>query len=165
MENLNATITTDTDTLEAEIADDLSYTETEVVIMTTTKTEATPKSTHNKYPFPTKAEIASQIAASFPYALTCLGIMHRRQTEHEQATKTTKDRNKRGWMSSHAVVMGRVVDKLAAGEALTAEETASVTKTLGSYTKQLAGHFRAEMVERDPELRVKAAAFFTGTEA
>jgi hypothetical protein len=64
-------------------------------------------------------------------------------------------------MSSHAVHGTRIAKALIAGEDLTEEDVARVTTIAGRYTKQLAAQARQDAIEADPELAVKAAAFFT----
>lgn len=117
-----------------------------------------PKAT---YPFLTKAQISERIETDFSFACQVMVILHNRQTSFEQEVKTTKDKNRRGFMSSHAVNGSRVAEKIKRGEELTAEDADHVAAIAPRYTKQLAEHFRAEAIERDPSLREKAAAFFT----
>jgi hypothetical protein len=134
--------------------------------ITTSETAAveapTPKNTHNKYPFQTKREILSLLSEDGSFRNECVLLINAKQTAHEQATLTTKVRNYGGWMSSDAVRMGRVANKLAACETLTLEEDYLVEARIPHYGKQLASHFRAEALENKPELAVEAAAFFKG---
>ena len=110
------------------------------------------------YPFVTKSQIATQIADDDQFVLQCLGVLLSRQTEHEQEKKTTVERNARGFMSSHAV-KGTTLGIKAQGEGLTAEEMVSARVIVSRYTKQLAAHFRQEMIESNPELAEAARVF------
>lgn len=113
----------------------------------------------NKYPFITKNTIKSLLAADDGAVIAALLILQERQTEHEKATRTTKDRNRRGWMSSHAVTAGKLADKVAASETLTAEEIATARGMVSRYSTQLASHFRALAIEADPTLAEQGAVF------
>ena len=115
----------------------------------------------NGYPFRTKREILAQIAADPTFALSCLQIMDRRQTEDEREAKETRHKNRRGWMSSHAV-NGTVLAAKARSEGLTDEELAKAQAMVSRYGKQLAAHFRAEALAADPDKADKAACFFGG---
>jgi hypothetical protein len=112
----------------------------------------------NNYPFLTKKQIAAKIADDDSFVLECLQVMHSRQTEHEVDSKTTKDRNKRGWMSSHAV-RGTELALKAQTEALSEEEVAKAREMVARYTKQLASHFRQARLAAEPELAETAAVF------
>ncbi len=122
------------------------------------KTEVTTMKTTNSYPFLSKKQIADRLESDAAFVLECLQIIQARQTEHEKATLTTKDRNHRGWMSSHAVNGGKLAVK-AATEGLNSEEFAKAASMVSHYTKQLASHFRAEKIATNPDL-AKAAAVF-----
>lgn len=120
--------------------------------------------TSNNYPYETKKQIAEKVAADFSYACSCLVVLYNRQTEYEQETKSTLNRNHKGFMSSHAVHGSRIAQLLLAGtpaEELSAEDQGRVQGIVCRYTKQLAAHSRAQANEADPELSAKAAAFFT----
>lgn len=116
----------------------------------------------NNYPFLTKKQIKEQIATDDDFVVQCLTVMHSRQTEHEQTEKTTKDRNKRGWMSSHAVRGTELALKVESGETLDEEELAKARTMVSSYSKQLASHFRQAKLAEEPELRETAAVFGVG---
>ena len=113
----------------------------------------------NNYPFLTKAQIKARIAEDDAFVVVCLQVMHSRQTEHEVNSKTAKDRNKRGWMSSHAIRGTEYALKVANGESLSEDELASVRKMVGSYSKQLASHFRQTKLTENPSLAEAAAVF------
>jgi hypothetical protein len=115
---------------------------------------------NNKYPFATKREILAQLDSSAEFRRECLLILHARQTADEQDTSTTKYKNARGFMSSHAVNGTRIAKALLAGEALSDEDTVLMDSMVRRYTKQLANHFREVMIANQPELEQEAAAFF-----
>ena len=114
------------------------------------------------YPFRTKKSILAQIAADDEFAKVGLGIIYDRQTSHEQETKTTKSRNARGFMSSHAVRGSELAIKVRSGEELTDEDLGKVRAMASCYGKQLAAHFRAEQIAAQPELAVVAEVFSAG---
>lgn len=118
--------------------------------MTTTKVTS--------YPFMTKAQIKARIEADDAFMLECLSVLYARQTEYEQETKTTVNRNRRGFMSSHAVNASVLAVK-ARGEGLTAEETDKARSIICHYTKQLAAHFRQGAISENPELAEAARVF------
>jgi hypothetical protein len=110
------------------------------------------------YPFVTKSQLTARIAQDDAFVCECLGIMLARQTSFEQEAKTTRDRNSRGFMSSHAV-RGTTLAVKAAAEGLTAEEMDLARGIVSRYTKQLAAHFRAEAIAADPTLAEAARVF------
>jgi hypothetical protein len=163
----------------AEITGSEQYQGAEVTTMTTqATTEQTPATTTpaaapkpkkakkepRNYPFLTKAQISAQIEGSFSFACEVIGILYDRQTKHEQDTSSTLNKNRRGFMSSHAVHGSRIAKDLRAGvapEALSDEDKARVSEIAPRYTKQLAAHFRDAAIEANPELAAQAACFFT----
>jgi len=112
-----------------------------------------------QYPFPSKKQIAARIATEADYACTCLLVLYARQTEHEREVKGTINKNRRGFMSSHAVNGSKLSEKVLAGEALEPEELSFVQELVSHYGKQLAAHFRQEMIEKDPSLAEAARVF------
>lgn len=115
----------------------------------------------NGYPFRSKRAILAEIAESPAFALQCLQIMDARQTEDERENKETKYKNRRGWMSSHAV-NGTILAAKARDEGLSDEEFAKAQAMVSRYGKQLASHFRNESLAADPALADKAACYFGG---
>jgi len=113
----------------------------------------------NLYPFLTKNQIKERIASDPEFARECLLVIFRRQTEPEQNAKETILRNKRGFMSSHAVRGTTLAMKILGGEWLNPDEEGLVTAIAGSYTKQLASHFRQAALEERPELAAAAKVF------
>jgi hypothetical protein len=119
----------------------------------------------NSYCFVTKAQVKDRIeSGDTGFLVTCLLVLYRRQTEDEQATKDTKYKNKRGFMSSHAVHGTRIAEELAAGlsfEQLTEADQGRVQNMVPRYIKQLAGHFRAEQeMSMDSAKREEQRALF-----
>jgi hypothetical protein len=112
------------------------------------------------YPFLTKAQIAL-MACDLTFCCEAMVILFDRQTAFEQETSSTLNKNRRGFMSSHAVHGTRIARALKAGEALSEEDVARTTAIAPRYTKQLADHFRALALEADPALEAQAACFFT----
>jgi hypothetical protein len=112
----------------------------------------------NKYPFPTKAQIlASQ--ASDGTCLEHFGILMARQTNDEHEEKTTKWKNRRGLMSSHAVRGTELWEKIVACEDLSENDVAEVRSIVSRYGKQLAAHYRDEMFRKNPGMQEVAAIF------
>jgi hypothetical protein len=113
----------------------------------------------NLYPFATKKQIKTQIEADPEFARQCLLVIHDRQTEVEQERKETINKNRRGFMSSHAVRGTTLALKIRSGEWLNPEEEGLVVSIASSYTKQLASHFRAAVLAEKPELAEQAKVF------
>jgi len=111
------------------------------------------------YPFLSKNQIKARLADDQDFVRKCTLIMQDRQTAYEQATLSTKDRNRKGWMSSHAVFGGKMAAKIRSGEAMSLEEEARLTETVSHYGKQLASHFREEAIAENPALKTAAAVF------
>lgn len=111
------------------------------------------------YPFLSKNQIKDRLAHDLLFVADCAQIMQERQTAYEQATLTTKDRNRQGWMSSHAVNGGKLTAKIRNGEEISAEEVLKLQEMVSHYGKQLASHFRALAVEENPALKATAAIF------
>jgi hypothetical protein len=131
--------------------------------MTTTTT--TKIATANLYPFLTKAQIKARLETEPGFRYEAMAILHTLQTEFEQNTKSTRDKNRQGFMSSHAVNGSRVAEKIKAGETLTPEDEAIVQKIAPRYTRQLAIWFRAKAIVEQPELQAVAALFSAGPSA
>lgn len=133
---------------------------------TTTSTTATPtrakapkaeKIKYN-YPFATKAQIlASQ--TEFSVCLEHNEQLFAAQTSEEQEAKDTRVKNRRGYMSSHAVVGSTLALKARAGETLTPEEQDKVRSIVCRYGKQLAAMAREAAIAANPELKKIAAVF------
>jgi hypothetical protein len=120
----------------------------------------------NSYAFVTKAQVKERIEHGSPdFLVECLFILYRRQTQDEQAAKDTKYRNKRGFMSSHAVHGTRIAEELSSGligwEELTETDQRRIEAIVPRYLKQLTAHFRAEQEwEMDAAKREEQRALF-----
>jgi len=113
-----------------------------------------------QYPFVTKAQIAASLQ-DYGVACAAMVILFERQTAFEQETSSTINKNRRGFMSSHAVHGTRIAKALRAGEALSEEDVARVMAIAPRYTRQLAEHLRDAALEQDPTLAEKASCFFS----
>lgn len=120
---------------------------------------ATSDSPKKLYPFLTKAQIKARLSTDHGFCCQAILILYALQTEHEQAKSTTVDRNRHGFMSSHAVRGTALAKKLQAGDALTDEESAQVDEIASHYSRQLAVYFRAQEITNQPALREIAALF------
>jgi len=115
--------------------------------------------TSNGYPFATKREIKERIEADPEFAAECLLVVYQRQTDDEVAERDTKWKNRRGFMSSHAVHGTRISELILAGEELESEDEGRMMAMAVSYSKQLAAHFRTIQLRENPELAAQAAKF------
>jgi hypothetical protein len=113
----------------------------------------------NLYPFMTKRQIKDRLATEPEFRLEALCVLHTLQTEYEQSTKSTRDKNRQGFMSSHAVNGSRVAEKIKAGEELDADDWSHVDRIAPRYSRQLAVYFRAKAIAEQPELQAVAALF------
>ena len=121
--------------------------------MNTTTTQAA-----NLYPFLSKAVIKARIEADPTFMLQCLQIMYSLQTTYEQETKSTLNRNRMGFMSSHAV-NGSILAVKARSGGLTEEEHSKAHAIVSRSSRQLAAFFRREAIQANPELAATAALF------
>jgi hypothetical protein len=118
--------------------------------------------TSNGYPFMTKRQILARLEAERDFRHEALLVLFQRQTEDEVATRDTKWKNKRGFMSSHAVHGTRIAELLLAGEILSEEDEDKLAAMVVRYTKQLAAHYRQVRLAEQPELAAQAAKFGIG---
>jgi len=103
-----------------------------------------------------KKGIAARVVENDSFMLACLMILAGRQTDHERAIKETVSKNRRGFMSSHAVNGTTLADSLERTGALPNDDSFK-GKPISSlemarsivvrYSKQLAAHFRANPVD------------------
>jgi hypothetical protein len=121
--------------------------------MTTTNTSA------NLYPFLTKAQIKERLDSDPEFRKQAMVILYTLQTEYEQATNQTLNKNRQGFMSSHAVNGSRVARKIKAGEELTAEDWGKIDSIAPRYSRQLAVFFRAKAIAEQPALKAVATLF------
>lgn len=111
------------------------------------------------YPFLTKKQILTLIDLDANYAAQCVSLVYQLQTPDEQEAETTRDRNRRGFMSSHAVAGSKLAKKLQDREDLTPEDLAQAQALARRYGKQLATHFRQAAVQQTPALADVAKVF------
>jgi hypothetical protein len=119
--------------------------------------------TSNGYPFATKREIVERLDVDADFRHEALLVLYTRQTEDEVVEKDTKYKNKRGFMSSHAVHGTRIAELILGGEFVGYEDEDRISKIVVRYGKQLAAHFRATKLAANPELGEQAAKFGVGT--
>ena len=125
--------------------------------MTTLNTTSTVSA--NLYPFVTKAQLKERLEADFSFRCEAMTILLALQTEAEQATAQTINKNRQGFMSSHAVNGTRIAKKLRAGEPLADEDTVLINKIAPCYSRQLAVYYRAKALAEQPALKAVAAVF------
>ena len=107
----------------------------------------------------TKAQIKERLATSQAYRIEAMAILHTLQTAHEQETKSTLNKNRQGFMSSHAVKGSTVAMKIKAGEPLSEDDLAVVDTIAPRYSRQLATFARAQEIANDPALAKVAETF------
>lgn len=113
----------------------------------------------NLYPFLTKAQIKERLESDADFRKEAMVILYTLQTEYEQSTDQTLNKNRQGFMSSHAVNGSKVARKIKGGEELTAEDWAKVDSIAPRYSRQLAVFFRAKAIAEQPALKAVAALF------
>ena len=140
---------------------------TNISTATTTETitpaKKAPKAERVKYnyPFQTKA----QILASQDDLATCLlhlEQLYAAQTADEQDQESTFFKNKRGFMSSHAVTGSKLAVKVRNNEELTDEDEAKIRGIVCRYGKQLAAFSREAAIRANPELKKIAEIYSAG---
>jgi hypothetical protein len=127
--------------------------------MTTTNTSA------NLYPFLTKSQIKERLESDREFRMQAMVILYTLQTEYEQNTDQTLNKNRQGFMSSHAVNGSRVARKIKGGEPLDAKDEAHVDAIAPRYSRQLAVFFRAKAIAEQPALKAVAALFSAAPKA
>jgi hypothetical protein len=115
--------------------------------------------TSNLYPFVSKSSIKARLTNEPAFRLAAMVCLYDMQTAHEQDTKSTLNKNRVGFMSSHAVKGSTVAVKIKAGEPLSAEDLVTVDTIAPRYSRQIALHFRAQAIAADPSLAATAALF------
>lgn len=120
--------------------------------MTTTTSSA------NLYPFLTKNQIKERLNDR-AFQMQAMVILLALQTEHEQNTEQTINKNRQGFMSSHAVNGTRVAKKIKAGEPLDDKDEQHLAAIAPRYSRQLAVYFRAQAIAEQPALKAVAALF------
>ena len=100
----------------------------------------------NSYPYVTKGQVKDRLESDADFRIEALLVLYRRQTTDEQEAKDTKHKNRRGFMSSHAVHGTRIAELVISGAEISDEDQAKLDGIVVRYSKQLAGHYRAEQV-------------------
>lgn len=125
----------------------------------------TTTTTANLYPFVTKAMLKARLESEPDFRHQAMVILFTLQTEYEQQTSTTLNKNRQGFMSSHAVHGSRIAKLIKAGETLSVEDEARVDAIAPRYTRQLAVYFRAQAIAENPALKAVAALFSADKDA
>ncbi len=117
-----------------------------------------------EYPYHGKKAVQTKLRSCPEFAMTAFVTMFQLQTEYEQAAHTTKDKNRRGLMSSHAGANGKhnySSDLISSGGSLSCldeEGQERVVRWGSMYTKQLSALLRQAA---GPELAASSSAFFS----
>ena len=120
------------------------------------------EATSNGYPFMTKRQIVAKLHAERDFRHEALLVLFQRQTEDEVVEKDTKWKNRRGFMSSHAVHGTRIAELILAGDRIEDEDEGRIEAMVVRYGKQLAAHYRQVKLAENPELAAQAAKFGIG---
>jgi hypothetical protein len=118
----------------------------------------------NLYPFVTKSSLKARLASEPLFRHQTMVILLALQTQHEQDTSTTLNKNRQGFMSSHAVHGTRIAKAIKAGEPISAEDEDRIDAIAPRYTRQLAVYFRAKAIAENPALQAVAKMFSASTE-
>jgi hypothetical protein len=127
--------------------------------MSETKTETT---TANPYPFITKAQIKERLLNEPDYRREAMVLLFTLQTAYEQDTSKTKDKNRQGFMSSHAVHGTRIAKLIKEGVELDPEDEVRMLSIAPRYSRQLATVARARAIAENPALQAVAQIFSAG---
>ena len=127
-----------------------------------TTTETTTATSANLYPFVTKAQLKERLATEPAFRHSAMVILLALQTQYEQDMSCTLNKNRKGFMSSHAVHGTRIAKLIKAGEALSPEDEDRVCEIAPRYTRQLAIFFRAQAIAENPALKAAAEIFSAG---
>lgn len=122
------------------------------------------------YPFVGEKAVRARLEADPTLRVTNAILMYHLQEAYEQSSKETKDKNRRGFMSSHARTATTIIQSLLLGVE-PAEGTFSADGSKfegwetylshigGRYAKQLAVSLRTHAIVQDPALGITAAMF------
>jgi hypothetical protein len=113
----------------------------------------------NLYPFQTKNAIKAALASDEAYAISCFLRLYAAQTETEVARRDAIERNRVGFMASHAKRGSRIAEALIAGGEVSVEDRTWALTAVQVYSRQLALLFREEAMEKNPDLRAQAKVF------
>jgi len=110
------------------------------------------------YPFETKAQILAA-QEDFEVCKRHLVTLYQAQTADEQDEQNTKFKNRRGFMSSHAVNGSKLALKVIGGEEITDEDVVAIRGIVCRYGRQLAAFSREAAIAANPELKAIADIF------
>lgn len=110
------------------------------------------------YPFVGQKAVKERLSER-PVQAAMMIVLYELQTAYEQASESTKDRNRRGFMSSHSVNGTRLARAIKSGAALTDEDWAKVATIAPHYSKQGAIALRTWAMKANPALAVTAQMF------
>ena len=113
----------------------------------------------NLYPFRSRKSIQAQLSTDADFRKAVMVMLFQKQTEHEQATESTLNKNKVGFMSSHAVHGTKIAKKILASEDLTVEDQDRVDAIAPRYSRQVALFLRTDAIAADPSLNEVARTF------
>lgn len=113
----------------------------------------------NMYPFVGQKAVKAKLEASRDMRELAFVALFHLQTDFEQDKGETKDRNKRGFMSSHAWHGARIAKALIAGETISQEDSDRVDEYSVRYSKQMTAALRTEAIRQEPELGITATQF------
>lgn len=114
------------------------------------------------YPFVGQKACKSALDSRPEVQVAMMATLLHLQTEVEQQVRDTKDKNKRGFMSSHAKHGTAVGEKIRDGRELTADDWATIAKIAPHYSRQMAVALRTYAIGQHPELGITAAMFSAG---
>ena len=113
----------------------------------------------NQYPFVGAKAVKAKLESCSETRQVAFMTLFHLQTEHEQAVGDTKDRNKQGFMSSHAWHGARIAKAILAGETVSAEDQDRIDAYSVRYSKQMAVALRNHAIAAEPELGAIARQF------
>jgi len=116
-------------------------------------------STSNLYPFRSRNSIKEQLFTDVEFRKSVMVMLFDKQTQHEQNTASTLNKNKVGFMSSHAAHGTRIAKAIKAGEALTDRDHDLVDAIAPRYSRQVALFLREQAIAADPSLNEVARTF------
>lgn len=113
----------------------------------------------NQYPFVGAKAVKAKLENCRETREVAFMTLFHLQTQHEQEAGDTKDRNKQGFMSSHAWHGARIAKALLAGETISAEDQDRIDQYAVRYSKQMAVALRNHAIAAEPELGEIARQF------
>lgn len=114
------------------------------------------------YPFVGQKACKARLEQDSTVQVAMMACLLHLQTDVEQTIRDTKDKNKRGFMSSHAKPGTVVAEKIRDGKDLSADDWAVVAKIAPHYSRQMAVALRTFAMGNDPALAITAQGFSAG---